>query len=268
MKNMASAFELKNVTYGYNGIPILQGISLEIPQGLITGILGPNGSGKTTLLRVLSGIKKPSQGSITVNNKLLNEYSRKELARQIAFLEQNNAVPLAFTVREVVEMGRYPWVKPLEPLTARDKESVEYALRSFDLTGKQDRIVDTLSGGEKQLVSLARAMAQEPKILILDEPTTYLDISHQSTVMEYLYKWHRRLGTTILMVIHDLNLTSQYCSHLVVLDEGKLAMNGRKEEVLREELLTGIFKTRLAMVKHPVSGVPQFLPFSPPEGNG
>jgi len=253
-------FELQNVSFKYNGKLILQNISLQIPQGQITGILGPNGSGKTTLLKIISGINKPSQGEVFLYKRLIENYSRKELARHIAFLEQNDTISLPFTVREVVEMGRYPWLKPLSPLKTKDKELVDYVLECFDLTVKQNQIVGTMSGGEKQLVSLARAMAQEPQILILDEPTTYLDIGHQSMVMKYLYKWHREWKTTIIMVIHDLNLLSQYCDYFIVLDNGILIKNGVREEVLSKELLTKIYKTNLLVVKHPDTGVPQFLP--------
>lgn len=257
---MSSVFELRNVSYKYADVPILHGISLQIPRTLITGILGPNGSGKTTLLKVLSGINKPYDGQVWLNGKLLEEYSRSEIARQIAFLEQNNASSLPFTVREVVEMGRYPWLKPLTPLSSKDKEIVECALRCFDLIKKQDQTVETLSGGERQLVSLARAMAQEPQILVLDEPTTYLDIGHQSMVMEYLRKWHSQSETTILMVMHDLNLSSQYCDHIIVLEQGRTVAMGGKKEVLCEELITRTYKANFSMIKHPVSGAPQFLP--------
>ena len=217
---MSCVFELQNLSFKYNEIPILQGISLQIPQGLITGILGPNGSGKTTLLKLLSGIYKPSEGYVLLNRKPLKEYSRPEIARQIALLEQKNNSTLPFTVREVVEMGRYPWLKPLSSLSVNDREIIDYALDCFNLTTKQNQIAATLSGGERQLVSLARAMAQEPSILVLDEPTTYLDIGHQSMVMEYLRKWHNQCSTTIIMVVHDLNIASQYCDHLILLDEG------------------------------------------------
>jgi iron complex transport system ATP-binding protein len=257
---MLNIFETRSIAYKYKETLVLHGISMEIPQGLITGILGPNGSGKTTLLKILSGIYKPSQGTVWFNGRPLAEYSRQELARQIAFLEQNNTASLPFTVREVVEMGRYPWLKPFAPLAAQDAEIIDDALDCFGLTRKQEQIVETMSGGERQLVSLARAMAQEPKILILDEPTTYLDIGHQSLVMEYLNKWHRERGTTIIMVIHDLNLSSQYCDHLIVLEQGTFVMAGRKEEVLCEELLAKTYKASFAMIRHPVSGVPQFLP--------
>lgn len=255
-------FELKKVSFKYNETPVLQDISIQIPQGYVTGILGPNGSGKTTLLKVLSGINKCTEGKVLLYNKPLQVYSRKELARQIAFLEQNNHASLPFTVREVVEMGRYPWLRPLASLSAKDKEIVEYALESFDLVNRQEQIVETMSGGERQLVSLARAMAQEPKILILDEPTTYLDIGHQSMVMEYLQKWHEKSQTTIIMVIHDLNLSSQYCDHLIVLDRGKFVIAGNKEEVLCEKLIAEIYKACFTVIKHPVSGAPQFLPCS------
>jgi iron complex transport system ATP-binding protein len=256
-----NVFELDKVSFKYNSTLILRNISLKIPQGRITGILGPNGSGKTTLLKILSGINKPSQGSVFLYNRLLETYSRKDLAKQIAFLEQNNSVSSPFTVREVVEMGRYPWLKPLSSLKARDKEIVDYALQCFDLTAKQDQTIGTMSGGEKQLVSLARAMAQEPQILILDEPTTYLDIGHQSMVMEYLYKWHKEWKTTIIMVIHDLNMLSQYCDHLIVLDNGVFVKDGVREEVLCKELITKTYKANFSVIKHPDSGVPQFLPY-------
>ena len=257
---MSCVFELQNLSFKYNEIPILQGISLQIPQGLITGILGPNGSGKTTLLKLLSGIYKPSEGYVLLNRKPLKEYSRPEIARQIAFLEQNNNSTLPFTVREVVEMGRYPWLKPLSSLSVNDREIIDYALDCFNLTTKQNQIAETLSGGERQLVSLARAMAQEPSILVLDEPTTYLDIGHQSMVMEYLRKWHNQCSTTIIMVVHDLNIASQYCDHLILLDEGKIAAVGSAKEVLYEELISKTYRAGFSMVKHPVSGVPQFLP--------
>lgn len=257
---MASVFELQNVSFKYDETPILQGISLQIPRTLITGILGPNGSGKTTLLKVISGIYKPSAGYVRLNNKPLEEYSRPEIARQIAFLEQNNTLYLPFTVREVVEMGRYPWLKPLASLSPKDREIIDYALQCFNLTNKQNQIVETLSGGERQLVSLARAMAQEPQILILDEPTTYLDIGHQSMVMEYLRKWHSQYGTTILMVMHDLNLSSQYCDHLIILEQGRTVAMGGKKEVLCEEIISRTYKASFSMINHPVSGVPQFLP--------
>ena len=257
---MSSVFELQNVSYRYNQTLIFQDISLKIPSSLITGILGPNGSGKTTLLKVLSGIYKPSHGTVLLNDRPLAEYSHPEIARQIAFLEQNNASSLPFTVREVVEMGRFPWLKPLETLSSKDKEIIDYALQCFGLIKRQNQIVETLSGGERQLVSLARAMAQEPLILILDEPTTYLDIGHQSMVMEYLRKWHNQCGTTILMVMHDLNLSSQYSDHLIVLEQGKIVAAGSKQEVLCEELIARIYNTSFSMINHPVSGVPQFLP--------
>lgn len=253
-------FELNKVSYKYNQTLVLQNITMSIPKGIITGIIGPNGSGKTTLLKLLSGIIKPCQGEVMLADRALESYSQQEIARQIAFLEQNNRASLPFKVRDVVEMGRYPWLKPLASISKADKDIIDNALSSFDLTAKQDRIVESLSGGERQLVSLARAMAQKPKILILDEPTTYLDIGHQSMVMDYLHKWHQELGTTIIMVIHDLNLSSQYCDHLVVLDQGNFIIAGNQQEVLSEDLIAQTYRATFAMIRHPVTGVPQFLP--------
>jgi len=257
---MPDIFQVNQLSYQYKDTDVLRNISLGIPKGKITGILGPNGSGKTTLLKLLSGIIKPTQGEVLLEGYALSRYSRKERARKIAFLEQNTSVSLPFTVEKVVELGRYPWLKPLASLSDQDKEVIRAALVCFDLYDKKDKTMDNLSGGEKQLVSLARAMAQEPQILFLDEPTTYLDVGHQSMVMEYLLKWHKNSENTIIMVIHDLNLSSLYCENLIIMDQGKFLISGTPSEVLDQDRITHLYKAQFSVVKHPTSGVPQFLP--------
>lgn len=257
---MSGIFQTNNISYKYNKEYVLDKISLEIPKGSVTGIIGRNGSGKTTLIRLLSGFLRPSKGEIELNSIPLSRYSRRELAQKIAFLEQSTFLSLPFTVGKVVEMGRYPWLRTFLPLSGKDYKIIREALECFNIYDKKDEKVENLSGGERQLVSLARAMAQEPEILFLDEPTTYLDIGHQSMVMHHLAKWHKDWNTTIIMVIHDLNLASQYCDNLIILNQGKCLISGKPEEILDQELISETYKTDFSMVTHPVSGIPQFLP--------
>lgn len=254
-----SLFELEHVNYRYGTFPVLCDISFTIAEGEIFGIIGPNGSGKSTLIRLMSGLHSLSSGKILLRDKPLSSYSHKDLARQIAVLEQEGTPPLPYTVEQIVSMGRYPWLKPFSELGAHDHEIVENVLRNLNLWDKRSKKVSALSGGQRQLVSLARAMAQEPRILILDEPTTYLDIGHQILVMEHVRKWHQEQGLTLIMVLHDLNIAGQYCDRLLLLDQGKIINWGNVAEVLNEDILAKIYKADLVRIEHPTLGVPQFL---------
>jgi len=252
-------FEVENLCQHYGSFAVLRNLSFTIEKGDMFGIIGPNGSGKSTLIRTLSGIHPPSGGNILLNGKPLASYSTKELARQIAVLEQEGTPPLPFTVEQVVSMGRYPWLKPFSDLSTKDKAIVESILKKLNLWHIRSQRVNTLSGGQRQLVSLARAMAQEPQILILDEPTTYLDIGHQIMVMDHVRQWHEELGITVIMVLHDLNITGQYCNQILLLNQGEIAGWGPKEEVLSANILAKVYKTELVQIYHPKLGVPQFL---------
>jgi iron complex transport system ATP-binding protein len=254
-----SLFEIQHVNYHYGNTRVLHDITFNIEEGEILGIIGPNGSGKSTLIRTMSGLHAPTSGQILLQSKPISSFSHKDLARQITVLEQEGTPPLPFTVEQIVSMGRYPWLKRFSDLGAHDHEVVESVLKSLNLWDKRSKKVNNLSGGQRQLVSLARAMAQEPRILILDEPTTYLDIGHQILVMEHVRKWHREQRITILMVLHDLNIAGQYCDRLLLLDQGNLITWGQTENVLKVKTLAKVYKTELVKIEHPVSGVPQFL---------
>ena len=254
-----SIFELHNVDQRYGSIQVLRDVSFNIEEGEVFGIIGPNGSGKSTLVRVMSRLHQASAGQVLLHNKAISTYSNKELARLIAVLEQEGTPPLPFTVEQIVSMGRYPWLKPFSDLGEHDLEIIEKVLKSLNLWDKRHKKVNTLSGGQRQLVSLARAMVQEPKILILDEPTTYLDIGHQILVMEHVRQWHLEHNLTILMVLHDLNLAGQYCESLLLLESGKVIAWGPTQEVLKVQTLNDVYKTELIKVEHPITGVPQFL---------
>jgi len=252
-------FDVSQVQHQYGSIPVLKNIGFQVKLKEIFGIIGPNGSGKSTLIRTMSGLLKPSQGEILLNNKPIGSYRKQELAKLIAVLEQEGIPPLSFTIEEVVAMGRYPWLKPLSDLSRQDELIVHDVLKNLGLWKIRSQAVNTLSGGQRQMVSLARAMVQQPEVLILDEPTTYLDIGHQTLVMEHVRDWHRTQGITIIMVLHDLNLASQYCDRLLLMDQGYVQSYGTIHDVLKPETISSVYKTDLIMIEHPVQHVPQFL---------
>lgn len=252
-------FLIQNVALRFGDFPVLQNISFEIEKGEVFGIIGPNGSGKSTLIRAMSGLFTPQAGKILLNDRPLTQFNKKELARRIAVLEQEGPTPPPFTVEQIVTMGRYPWLKPLADLKEHDYEVIERVLKNLKLWDKRTQKVSTLSGGQRQLVSLARAMAQDPDILILDEPTTFLDIGHQILVMEHVRQWHLANQLTVIMVLHDLNLAGQYCQKLLLLDQGQVKARGKTSDVLEEHTLTQVYNTDLIKIEHPTLGVPQFL---------
>ncbi|WP_088188908.1 ABC transporter ATP-binding protein [Desulfosporosinus sp. FKA] len=254
-----SLFEICGVSQDYGWGPVLQNINFHLTEGESTGIIGPNGSGKSTLIRVISGLLVPSQGEVRFRGKTVHSYRKRELARQIAVLEQEGTAPLPFTVKEVVAMGRYPWLKPFSELNRQNDLIVEEVLTTLGLWEIQDQSVNTLSGGQRQLVSLARAMAQQPTVLILDEPTTYLDIGHQVLVMQHVRRWRFKKGITVIMVLHDLNLAGQYCDKFLLMEQGHIRACGNATEVMDQEIITSVYGTRLIKINHPVLGVPQFL---------
>jgi len=252
-------FDVLKVHHHFGPMPVLYNIEFQVKVGETFGIIGPNGSGKSTLIRTMSGLLKPSQGEILLNSQPIGSYRKQELAKLIAVLEQEGIPPLSFTIEEVVAMGRYPWLKPLSDLGQQDEQIIQEVLKTLGLWKIRSQAVNTLSGGQRQMVSLARAMVQQPKILILDEPTTFLDIGHQMLVMEHVREWHKSQGITVIMVLHDLNLASQYCDRLLLLDEGYVRSCGKIHDVLKAETISTVYKTELIMIDHPVQHVPQFL---------
>lgn len=252
-------FEIINASHDFGNGPVLAQVSFDIEEGDSFGIIGPNGSGKSTMIKAMTGLLALNEGEIRFRGRSVKSINKKELARQIAVLEQEGIPSLAFSVEEIVAMGRYPWLKPFSDLSPRDQEIVQEVLKSLGLWEIRHQSVGTLSGGQRQLVSLARAMAQQPQVLILDEPTTYLDIGHQTLVMEHVRKWHVEQGITVVMVLHDLNLAAQYCSKLLLLEEGQVCSYGLISDVLKENIISKVYHTDVIMIEHPVLGVPQFL---------
>ncbi len=254
-----SLFELNAVSHDFGAAPILTDVSFQVAQGENFGIIGPNGSGKSTLLQAISGLLRPKTGNILFKGRPVSSYNKKQLARQIAVLEQEGTPLLDFSVEDIVSMGRYPWLKPFADMTSEDFGLIKEVLHTLDLWQKRCQPVNTLSGGERQLVALARAMVQQPEVLILDEPTTYLDIGHQMLVMEHVRRWHHTKGISVIVVLHDLNLAAQFCDKLVLMEAGKVRTWGPVAEVLREQTIADVYKANFVMLNHPILGVPQIL---------
>ncbi|MEK3733848.1 MULTISPECIES: ABC transporter ATP-binding protein [unclassified Paenibacillus] len=238
---------------------VLSDVDFSAAEGEWWGIIGPNGSGKSTLLHLLSGIEKPTAGSVRLLGREVGSYSRKEIARMMAVLQQEGLAPSGFTVREVLEMGRYPFQNWLGREHEDPSERIEAILNRLDLTLLADKRIDELSGGQRQRAALGKVMAQEPTLLLLDEPTTYLDIRYQQRFMDLVAGWRKESGITVISVLHDLNLAAQYCDRLLILHNGTAAGRGLPEEVLTEDNIRHIFQIDPAIVRHPVNGAPQVL---------
>ena len=310
---------------GYDGTPVLQDVSFRVKPGEIYGIIGPNGSGKSTLLRLISGVERADAGEVRIEGRPAETYSRRRLAQLMAVLEQEAIPPVGFTVRQVVEMGRFPhqdwlgrerrsggeargWAAPGEkvggegqplvtegqkgggegqPLVTEGQKGggegqplvtegqkrlsggvdrlLDQVMERLGLMALADRTLDQVSGGERQRTALGKAMAQEPRVLLLDEPTTYLDIGYQLQMMDYVSRWNRENGLTVVAVLHDLNLAAQYCHRLLVLHQGRIVAEGTPAEIIDPALIGRVYGTVPAVVAHPVSGIPQIL-LQPEEG--
>jgi iron complex transport system ATP-binding protein len=238
---------------------VLKKVSFEVGRGEFFGIIGPNGSGKSTLLRLISGMDPVSQGRVLLKGKPVSTYSRKDLAKWLAVLQQDALPPVGFTVREVVEMGRYPFQNWLGEDTEDADGLIDAILSKLELNGLVDRTIERLSGGERQRVALAKVMAQQPSLLMLDEPTTFLDIGYQVQMMDYIRSWQQETDLTIVAVLHDLNLAAQYCTRLMIVHEGQVIAIGTPQEIITSERIAEVYGTEPIILKHPVSDVPQIL---------
>jgi len=250
---------IRGLGCGYHNRQILWDIDLEVTAKEIVGIIGPNGSGKTTLLRAVSRLIKPKEGTIHLDNRDIWQMKYKELARKIAVVSQGSPEE-SLTVEEFVLLGRIPYFDGLQFLeTSRDFEVAEECMALTDVLRLKERPVGQISGGERQLALIARALAQEPTLLLLDEPTTYLDIAHQVGILDLIKRLNRRMGLTVLMVLHDLNLTSEYCDRIALLSEGRIHIQGVPQEVLNYKVIEQVYKTVVVVEKNPVSSKPYVL---------
>ncbi len=239
---------LENVQLGYEGRLVLGDLNIEIMHSEVFGLVGPNGSGKTTLLRAISGRLAPQTGAVYLDFRRLSELAPKALAREIAALEQEVSCSFDFTVREVVEMGRLPHLERWQRLSLRDRDIVQRTMAMADVLALADRSVQQLSSGERQRVWLAMALAQEPKVLLLDEPTAHLDLNYQLEIMELIGSLAHQHHVSVVVSLHDLNLALRYTDRLAVLEEGRIVAVGKPEQALSANLIEQVFKARVRMV--------------------
>ena len=250
--------EVKELVSGYpeNGF-FLKGISFAVKSGEILGVIGPNGSGKTTLLKTISRELYPIKGQILLQGRDIRHFKYKQLARQCAVVSQQTGEnSRGFTVREYVLLGRIPYRDKFRLMeNDLDLRTLDAAMESADIQGLADRDISCLSGGEKQRVAIARALCQAPALLLLDEPTSYLDIGHQVEILDLLKKLNIS-GLTVVMVMHDLNLASLYCDRLILMDKGSICATGIPEEIISKEIIEKTYKTPVEIIKNPVNSKP------------
>lgn len=252
--------EVKGAAKAFGKQRALSNINWQVSQGDFWGVIGPNGSGKSTLLNLLSGIESPDQGDVLLKGRPVKSYRRKELSKRLAVLQQDGLPPVSFTVREVIEMGRYPFQDWRGTDRDENAESIlEDIMHRLDLNSIADRPLSSLSGGQRQRAALGKVMAQQPEVILLDEPTTFLDIRYQMQFMELVEAWREREGLTVIAVMHDLNLAALYCSSLVVLNHGEIAASGSPGEILKPDLIQHIFAVNSYSIHHPDHGEPQLL---------
>jgi len=249
---------VEDLRFSYNGSEILGGIDLEIERGAFHGLLGPNGSGKTTLVKLLSGVLKPTSGSIRLFGEPINDFTPRKLASKVAVVPQGSHVAFPFTALEVVLMGRSPHLGGLSLEGDRDMEIARESMEMTQTWGLRRRSMEQLSGGEAQRVIVARALTQQPKILLLDEATVFLDIKHQIDLMRLLDELHRLKEITILAVTHDLNLAARYLERLSLMRDGTIRAQGPPEDVLTESNILDVFGATVRVFE--VDGRPGVLP--------
>ncbi|EAO9181802.1 Fe(3+) dicitrate ABC transporter ATP-binding protein FecE [Salmonella enterica] len=245
----------ENLTVSYGTQPVLNNLALTIPAGKITALLGPNGCGKSTLLNCFSRLLAPQSGKVLLADRPLDSFSSRQLARRLALLPQHHLTPEGITVRELVSYGRSPWLSLWGRLSVEDNARVNVAMSQTQTHHLAERRLTELSGGQRQRAFLAMVLAQDTPVVLLDEPTTYLDINHQVELMHLMHELQTQ-GKTVVAVLHDLNQASRYCDHLVMLANGRVMAQGAPDEVMKPELLKTVFSIEAEIHPEPVSGRP------------
>jgi iron complex transport system ATP-binding protein len=257
---MPSIVKMAGVDFSYPGRPIFSDLNLSLAEGEVLGLIGPNSSGKTTLLKLVNGLLHPQRGRVFLEGKDLKEFARSEVARRMAVVPQEMEVPFAFTAGEIVLMGRAPY---LGRFGWEKKKDLDIAREGMGLAGTaelEDRPFLELSQGEKQRVLIARALAQEPRLILLDEPTSHLDINHQVEIHELIRRLNEEKKLTVLTISHDLNLAAEYCHRIVLLHRGSIYAAGTPSEVLTERNIRRVYETTVIVEKNPLSGAPRVTP--------
>jgi len=260
------AVSVTDVSFTYTGKrqtsiePALQGIRLHVPAGHIVGILGPNGSGKSTLLKLLAGLLKPQEGSLELFGESFGLLTARDMAKRVAYVPQETLQVFPFSIAEMVLMGRSPHHDGWGGWHWEDREDREIAsaaMQDLDVWHLGGRLVSDVSGGERQRAVIARALTQQPQVLLLDEPTAFLDLHHQVDIAKILRRLNRERGLTVVLVSHDVNLVSQYCDRIVLLNQGRIVQEGSPQSVIQEDVLQAVYGCSVLVDRHPQSGLPR-----------
>ncbi len=255
-----SAISTEGLSLGYGETMIIDELNVSIPKGEITVFIGSNGCGKSTLLRSLARLMKPMGGSVLLEGHSIAKLPTKEVAKQLAILPQGPEAPEGLTVHQLVKQGRYPYQNWLKQWSKKDEEAVNRALKSTKMEDLADRTVDSLSGGQRQRAWIAMTLAQETDIILLDEPTTYLDMTHQIEILDLLFDLNEKEQRTIVMVLHDLNLACRYAHHLVAIKDKTIYAEGRPETVINCDLVKNVFDMNCQVTTDPLFGTPLCIP--------
>jgi iron complex transport system ATP-binding protein len=254
---MGTILSLEKIGFAYGSWRVLRGIDLTIKPGEMVGILGPNGSGKSTLLKIMDGILPVQEGSIRLYDQPLERLKRGQIARRIAMVAQENYFRFSFSVLEVVLMGRFPHLKKLQFENEKDLAIATEALCVTNTLDLAERPIHTLSGGEKQQVLIARALAQEPEVILLDEPTSFLDLKHKRALFQLIAALSREKGLSVVMVSHDIDLAAHYCRKLILLKQGSIYAQGEPAEVITKANIEAVYDCPVLVDQHPATGRPR-----------
>ncbi|MFH7818629.1 ABC transporter ATP-binding protein [Neobacillus thermocopriae] len=258
---MPNAIETKNLTISYGDTLIINELDLKIPKGEITVFIGANGCGKSTLLRSIARLLKPNSGTVLLEGKAIAKLSTKEVAKKMAILPQSPSAPEGLTVMQLVKQGRYPYQSWLRQWSEEDEKKVNDALKATRLEELKERSVDSLSGGQRQRAWIAMTLAQDTDILLLDEPTTYLDLTHQIEILDLLFELNEKNKRTVIMVLHDLNLACRYAHNIVAIKDQKVYAQGKPEHVINCSLVQNVFDMDCEVTMDPLFGTPLCIPY-------
>ena len=261
MDSVDAKIRVEDLTAAYERQPVLDGVGIRVTKGEMVGIIGPNGSGKSTLLKVIGRLLDPESGAVYLDGKTLQEFSTIQIARRLAVLPQAPSAPPELTVRELVGYGRYPHISWLGRFADQDRDIAERTISRCRLEDLADRKLSTLSGGERQKAWIAMAMAQQPRVMLLDEPVTFLDINHQLEVMDLIASLNQSEGITVISVLHDLNMAGRYCPRLIAIKEGRVHSDGAAGEVIQPEVLRAVFGIGARVGMDPLTQRPICYPY-------
>jgi ABC-type cobalamin/Fe3+-siderophores transport system ATPase subunit len=259
----AAPLQGEALTLCYEARQVTHGLDVAIPAGQVSVIIGPNACGKSTLLRALGRLLPPSSGRVLLDGRDIRTYRSREVARRLGLLPQSPLAPPGICVADLVARGRFPHQTLLRQWSDEDEQAVLQAMRQTGVDALAEQAVDALSGGQRQRVWLAMAIAQHTPLLLLDEPTTYLDIAHQYELLELCRRLNREAGRTLVMVLHDLNQAARYADHIIAMKEGRIVATGTPQQVITPQLIASVFGIDARVVADPVTGTPMVVPIAP-----